>query len=122
MGPIPKDESPSQPSRTQAAACLLLTYIAAASSGAVMNKRNAEECLKRAAECGRQAEPRAILELKLYLFKLALSWTQVAASELTERQLEDASDFPARSQPSAASAPRQQVRKPVRWPRVRSWG
>ena len=77
---------------------MLLTYIAAASSGAVMNKRNAEDCLKRAAECGRQAEAVRDLELKLYLLKLALSWTQAAASEMTERQFEDASDVPARSQ------------------------
>jgi hypothetical protein len=64
-----------------------------------MNKRNSEECLKRAAECGRQAAAARDPELKLYLLKLALSWTQVAASEMTERQLEDASDIPARSQP-----------------------
>jgi hypothetical protein len=29
-------------------------------------------------------------ELKLYLMKLTLSWTQAAASEMTERQFEDA--------------------------------
>jgi hypothetical protein len=98
MRPIPKISCLAQPSRTRAAACLLLTYIAAASSGAVMNKRNAEDCLKRAAECGRQAEAARDPELKLYLLKLALSWTQAAASEMTERQFEDASDIPARSQ------------------------
>ncbi|HET7256750.1 MAG TPA: hypothetical protein VFJ46_23555, partial [Xanthobacteraceae bacterium] len=79
-----------QPSRTRAAACLLLPYIPVASSGAAMNKRNAEECLKRAAECGRQAEAARDPELKLYLMKLTLSWTQAAASEMTERQFEDA--------------------------------
>jgi hypothetical protein len=55
-----------------------------------MNKGNAEECLKRAAECGRQAEAARDPELKLYLIKLALSWTQAAASEMTEPELEDA--------------------------------
>jgi hypothetical protein len=64
-----------------------------------MNKRNAEECLKRAAECGRQAEAAHDPELKLYLLKLALSWTQVAASEMIGRQLEDVSDIPARPEP-----------------------
>jgi hypothetical protein len=98
MGPIPKDKLPCATIPNPAAACLLLTYIAAASSGAVMNKRNAEDCLKRAAECGRQAEAARDLELKLYLLKLALSWTQAAASEMTERQFEDASDVPALSQ------------------------
>jgi len=69
---------------------LLLPYISVASAGAAKNKRNAEECLKRAAECGRQAEAARDPELKLYLMKLTLSWTQAAASEMTERQFEDA--------------------------------
>jgi hypothetical protein len=59
-------------------------------TGAAMNKRNTEECLRRAAECGRQAEAARDPELKLYLMKLTLSWTQAAVSELTERQPEDA--------------------------------
>ena len=99
MAPSQKISCHAQPSRTRAAACLLLTYIPAASSGAVMNKRNAEECLKRAAECGRQAEAARDPELKLYLLKLTLSWTQAAASEMTEPQLEGTSHIPARSQP-----------------------
>jgi hypothetical protein len=48
-----------------------------------------QECLKRAAECGRQAEAARDPELKLYLMKLALSWTQ-AAGDSVERRLEDA--------------------------------
>lgn len=55
-----------------------------------MNKRKTEECLKRAVECGRQADAARDPELKLYLMKLTLSWTQAAAREMTERQLEDA--------------------------------
>jgi len=43
---------------------------------------------KRAAECGRQAEAARDPELKLYLMKLALSWTQ-AAGDSVERRLED---------------------------------
>jgi hypothetical protein len=55
-----------------------------------MNKHDAEECLKRAAECARQAEAAGDdPELKLYLMKLGLAWTQ-AAGEMVERQLEDA--------------------------------
>ena len=54
-----------------------------------MNKRKTEECLKRAAECGRQADAARDPELKLYLMKLTLSWTQAAASKMTEPQFED---------------------------------
>jgi hypothetical protein len=46
--------------------------------GAAMNKRDTEECLKRAKECARQAEAALDPELKIYLMKLALSWTQAA--------------------------------------------
>jgi hypothetical protein len=55
-----------------------------------MNKRDTEECLKRAAECARQAEVASDFELKICLMKLGLSWTQGAVSEIPERQLEDA--------------------------------
>ena len=50
-----------------------------------MNKRDTEECLKRAKECARQ--------LKIYLMKLALSWTQ-AAGETVERELRASSGRP----------------------------
>jgi hypothetical protein len=43
-----------------------------------MNKRETEECLKRAQECARQADAALDPELKIYLMKLALSWTQAA--------------------------------------------
>jgi hypothetical protein len=51
-----------------------------------MNKRDTEECLKRANECARQADAAVEPELKIYLMKLALSWTQ-AAGETVEREL-----------------------------------
>ena len=51
-----------------------------------MNKRDTEECLKRAKECARQADAAVEPELKIYLMKLALSWTQ-AAGETVEREL-----------------------------------
>src|SRR3954468_18911808 len=51
-----------------------------------MNKRDTEECLKRAKECARQADAAVDPELKIYLMKLALSWTQ-AAGETVEREL-----------------------------------
>ncbi len=38
-----------------------------------MNKRDTEECLKRANECARQADAAVEPELKIYLMKLALS-------------------------------------------------
>ena len=43
-----------------------------------MNKRDTEECLKRANECARQADAAIDPELKIYLMQLALSWTQAA--------------------------------------------
>ena len=49
-----------------------------------MNKRDTEECLKRANECARQAD--AAIDPELNLMKLALSWTQ-AAGETVEREL-----------------------------------
>jgi hypothetical protein len=55
--------------------------------GTAMNKYNTEECLKRAAECARQAETANDPDLKLYLMKLASSW-QAAAGETMERKLE----------------------------------
>lgn len=55
-------------------------------TGAAMNKRDTEECLKRANECARQADAAVEPELKIYLMKLALSWTQ-AAGETVEREL-----------------------------------
>ena len=48
-----------------------------------MNKRDTEECLKRAKECARQVDAAVDPELKVYL---ALSWTQ-AAGETVEREL-----------------------------------
>jgi hypothetical protein len=54
--------------------------------GAAMNQRDTEECLKRAEECARQADAAVDPELKIYLMKLALSWTQ-AAGETVEREL-----------------------------------
>ena len=51
-----------------------------------MNKRDTEECLKRAKECARQADAAVEPELKIYLMKLGLSWTQ-AAGETVEREL-----------------------------------
>ena len=58
-----------------------------------MNKRETEECLKRAKECARQADAALDPELKIYLMKLALSWTQ-AAGETVERDLRASSDRP----------------------------
>jgi hypothetical protein len=40
--------------------------------------KDARECLKRATECARLAESVEHPELKLYLTKLAASWTKVA--------------------------------------------
>ena len=51
-----------------------------------MNKRDTEECLKRAKECARQVDAAVDPELKVYLMKLALSWTQ-EAGETVEREL-----------------------------------
>ena len=59
-----------------------------------MNKHDTEECLKRAKECARQADAAIDPELKLYLMKLALSWTQ-AAGETVERELRASSGRPA---------------------------
>ena len=59
-----------------------------------MNKRDTEECLKRAKECARQADAALDPELKIYLMKLALSWTQ-AAGETVERGLRTAPGRPA---------------------------
>ena len=55
-----------------------------------MNKRDTEECLKRAKECARQADAALDPELTIYLMKLALSWTQ-AAGETVERELRTSS-------------------------------
>ena len=62
-------------------------------TGAAMNKRDTEECLKRANECARQADAAVEPELKIYLMKLALSWTQ-AAGETVERELRASSGRP----------------------------
>jgi hypothetical protein len=51
--------------------------------------KDVRQCLERAAECARLAEDAKNPELKLYLTKLAVSWTK-AASESVEAQLEDA--------------------------------
>ncbi len=61
--------------------------------GAAMNKRDTAECLKRAKECARQADAAIDPELKIYLMKLALSWTQ-AAGETVERELRASSFRP----------------------------
>jgi hypothetical protein len=58
---------------------------------------HAQECLKRAAECGRQAEATSDSHLKLYLMKLALSWTQAAAGEMATPPARRRLDVPARS-------------------------
>jgi hypothetical protein len=50
------------------------------------------ECLERAAECARLAERVDHTELKLYLTKLATSWTKLAA-EVIEAQLHDTDFF-----------------------------
>jgi hypothetical protein len=64
----------------------LLRKVPGHPTGAAMNKRETEECLKRAEECARQADAALDPELKIYLMKLALSWTQ-AAGETVEREL-----------------------------------
>jgi hypothetical protein len=61
--------------------------------GAAMNKRDTEECLKRAKECARQVDAAVDPELKVYLMKLALLWTQ-AAGETVERELRAPSGRP----------------------------
>jgi hypothetical protein len=53
-----------------------------------MMRKNIHECLERAAECARLAERVDHAELKLYLTKLATSWTKVAA-EVIEAQSHD---------------------------------
>ena len=63
------------------------------SMGAAMNKGDTEECLKRAKECARQADAAVDPELKIYLMRLALSWTQVAG-ETVERALRPSSGRP----------------------------
>jgi hypothetical protein len=50
------------------------------------------ECLERAAECARLAERVDHTELKLYLTKLATSWTKLAA-EVIDAQLHDTDSF-----------------------------
>jgi hypothetical protein len=52
-------------------------------------KQDAQECLKRAAECARLAEAAASRELKLYLMRLASSWQLAARETIEQRQLED---------------------------------
>jgi hypothetical protein len=54
--------------------------------------KDAREYLERAAECARLAEGVEHPELKLYLTKLAASWTKVAA-ETVEAQLLDFDHF-----------------------------
>jgi hypothetical protein len=49
-----------------------------------MNKRDTEECLKRANECARQADAAVEPELKIYFMKLALAGT-LAGGETVER-------------------------------------
>jgi hypothetical protein len=51
-------------------------------------QNNIRECLERAAECARLAERVDHTELKLYLTKLATSWTKVGA-EVIEAQSHD---------------------------------
>ena len=65
-----------------------------------MNKRDTEECLKRAKECARQADAAVDPELKIYLMKLALSWTQ-AAGETVERELRAPAVQPSQNRPPA---------------------
>jgi hypothetical protein len=55
-------------------------------------QNNIRECLERAAECARLAERVDDAELKLYLTKLATSWTKVAA-EIIDAQSHDANFF-----------------------------
>jgi hypothetical protein len=62
-----------------------------------MNKYNAEECLKGAAECTRQAEAVSDPELKLYLMKLALSWTRAAVGVTVSESSKTLDTFAARS-------------------------
>jgi hypothetical protein len=57
-----------------------------------MMRKNIHECLERAAECARLAERVDDAELKLYLTKLATSWTKVAA-EIIEAQSHDVTVF-----------------------------
>ena len=58
------------------------------SGGPVMNE-HLRECLDRAAYCTGLAEAENDPELKAYLLKLAVSWTQ-AAQESAKGPLEDA--------------------------------
>ena len=51
---------------------------------------NAQECLKRAAECARLADAAGDNELKIYLMKLAASWQAAAGETIERRNLEDA--------------------------------
>jgi hypothetical protein len=50
-----------------------------------MMHKEIRECLERAAECVRLAEGVNHAELKLYLTKLATSWTEVAADVIEIR-------------------------------------
>jgi hypothetical protein len=53
-------------------------------------KTDAQECLKRAAECARVAEAASDPELKIYLMRLASSWQVAAVETIEQRKLEDA--------------------------------
>jgi hypothetical protein len=53
-----------------------------------MNKRETEECLKRAKECARQADAALDPELKIYLMK-----------ETVERELRASSGRPSQNRP-----------------------
>lgn len=53
-------------------------------------KLDAQECLKRAAECARLAEVASDRELIVYLMRLAASWQLAARETIERRQLEDA--------------------------------
>ena len=53
-------------------------------------KKDAQECLKRAAECARLAEAASDRELMVYLMRLAASWQLAVRETIEQRKLEDA--------------------------------
>jgi hypothetical protein len=89
MKPFFVNRLPAQPPQTQAHFVSCLRAIVGAPHEVTMNG-NAQECLKRAAECARLADAAGDNELKIYLMKLAASWQAAAGETIERRNLEDA--------------------------------
>jgi hypothetical protein len=75
--------------RNHRGSLIVSTYDPAVTHEVAVMYKDARECLERAAECARLAEHEEHPELKRYLTKLAVAWTQ-AASETVTAQSQDA--------------------------------